>query len=240
MRCRLGVADRDRHRKGQQIITNSDPYVIAYDPKDGKEIWRVDCLQYDIGPSPVYLDNTIYVTNQMCDLTAIAVDGVGDVTETHIKWQNRDILSPDTVSPVATDKYIFLLDTGGTLTCLDREEGEILWEADYDSEFEATPILVGDLLYLIGKEGQTWIVRPGPDGAETIGEGNLGEECSASPAPQDGCIFVRGTEHLFKIEATEGVSNAEPTEEIQAPTEETTVDPETVGELEAAINAFDQ
>lgn len=232
----------------RQIITNSDPFVIAYDPEDGKELWRVDCLQYDIGPSPVYRDGTIYVVNQMTDLSAIAVDGRGDVTESKVKWHNRDVMSPDTVSPLATDKYVFLLDTGGTLTCVDRENGEILWEEDYDSEFNSTPILVGDLLYLIGLEGQSWIVRPGPDGPETVGEGNLGQECVTSPAPQDGCFFVRGKTHLFKIESTGNDAASEPNETSaeetsgatdQPATTPATIDQGTVNELEDAINAFD-
>ena len=40
----IHAADRD------QIITASDPLVISYNPKDGKEIWRAKCLVDRYGP----------------------------------------------------------------------------------------------------------------------------------------------------------------------------------------------
>ena len=38
----IRVAGRD------QVITAADPWVIAYDPADGKEIWRAKCLRTDM------------------------------------------------------------------------------------------------------------------------------------------------------------------------------------------------
>ena len=55
-------------------------------------------------------------------LSAIRADGQGDVTETHILWKGEDGL-PDTCSPLATEEYVFLLASDGTLTCYDAEEG---------------------------------------------------------------------------------------------------------------------
>jgi outer membrane protein assembly factor BamB len=37
-----------------QIVTAASPWVIAYDPQDGKEIWRADCLRGEIGASPTF------------------------------------------------------------------------------------------------------------------------------------------------------------------------------------------
>ena len=37
-----------------QVVTESNPWVIAYDPKDGTELWRVGGLDGDVAPSPVF------------------------------------------------------------------------------------------------------------------------------------------------------------------------------------------
>ena len=57
------------HSAGRdQIITTADPWVIAYNPADGKEIWRANCLRQDIGPSPVFAGGMVYVANAVARL----------------------------------------------------------------------------------------------------------------------------------------------------------------------------
>ena len=77
------VGDRD------QIIASGDPWVIAYNPADGAEIWRVKCLETDIGPSPVFADGRVFVANDNAVLSAIRADGHGDVTATHVAVEGR-------------------------------------------------------------------------------------------------------------------------------------------------------
>ena len=50
--------------RGNRVITCGDPWVIAYDPADGSEIWRAKCLKGDVGPSPVFADGIVYVANE--------------------------------------------------------------------------------------------------------------------------------------------------------------------------------
>ena len=49
---------------GDQIITCGNPWVIAYDPTDGREIWRANCLEGDGGPSPVFAGGEAEVSAQ--------------------------------------------------------------------------------------------------------------------------------------------------------------------------------
>ena len=182
---------------GAQIITGADPRVIAYDPADGGEIWRVKCLSADIGPSPVFADGVVYVANEFPCLSAIRVDGEGGA-EPHVIWEGEDGL-PDTASPLATDRHLFLLASYGTLTCYDAKTGEVLWYEDFDDSFSSSPSLAGNRLYLFGEEGKAWVVEPGSEGCQKIGEGDLGEPCVTSPAFQDGRIYIRGEKHLFCI-----------------------------------------
>ncbi|NLY02992.1 MAG: PQQ-binding-like beta-propeller repeat protein [Rhodopirellula sp.] len=182
----------------KQIITAADPWAIAYDAADGKEIWRAKCLRQDVGPSPTFADGVVYVVNEFPCLSAIRADGQGDVTETHLLWEGEDGL-PDTTSPLATKEFVYLLASWGMLTCYDAKKGEILWEQEFDATFTSSPSLVAGKLYLIGKEGKCWVAEPSREACKIVAESELGEECVTSPAFQPGRMYLRGHENVFCI-----------------------------------------
>lgn len=203
------------HEGRDQLITAADPFVIAYNPADGAELWRVEGTTGESGPSPVFIAGTVYTGNAYCRLFAIRADGSGDVTKTHVAWEGEDGL-PETASPLATEEYVFLLESGA-LTCYDAKDGTVLWE-EYEAfnyaSFWSSPSLVGRRLYLFGeldKEGEkdaegtplqfckSWVVEPGREGCKVVAEGQLDEGCVTSPALQDGRIYIRGKKHLFCI-----------------------------------------
>jgi outer membrane protein assembly factor BamB len=182
-----------------QIITSADPWVLANSPADGSEIWRADCLRGDVGPSPVFAGGMVFTANEFPGLAAIRADGTGDVTETHVAWE-ADLGAPDTASPLATEKFVFLLASYGILTCYDaREGGDPLWEQEFDASFVSSPTLIGNLMFLFGEDGKVYIVEPTADECRVVAENDLGEECVTSPAVVDGRIFIRGKEHLIGI-----------------------------------------
>jgi len=182
-----------------QLITASDPWVIAYDPADGRELWRSKSLQGDVGPSPVFADGIAYVANEFPGAVAIRADGQGDVTETHVLWEGEDGV-PDTCSPLVSAEFVLLAASYGFVTCYDAKSGEILWEEEFeDATFTSSPSLVEDRMYLFSEEGRAWVVKPTREGCERIGEAELAEECVTSPAFRDGRLYIRGKEHLFCI-----------------------------------------
>ena len=183
--------------KRKEIITCGTPYVIAYEPKTGKELWRVKCLSGDIAPSPVFNGELVFATNAYATLAAIRPGGSGDVTATNIVWQADDGL-PDITSPLANKEFIFLIETYGHMTCYDAKNGNPLWGEDLDGTFNASPSLVGDKVYLINNEGVTIIVNAGREFKE-IGKYELGESVDACPAFADGRIFIRGDKNLYCI-----------------------------------------
>jgi outer membrane protein assembly factor BamB len=181
-----------------QLITSADPWVIAYDPSDGKELWRAKCMRQDVGPSPICRGDVVVAANEFPGVAAIRADGSGDVTQTRLLWQGEDNL-PDTCSPLATDEFVFLLASYGILTCYDAKTGKMLWDKEFDNAtFTSSPSLVGNRLYLIGRE-KSYVVEPAREGCKPISEAALGEECVTSPAFQDGRFYLRGKENLFCI-----------------------------------------
>jgi outer membrane protein assembly factor BamB len=184
---------------GPQLITAANPWVIAYHPADGEEIWRAKLLVGDVAPSPVYADGTVYMTMEGAGLFAIRTDGVGDVTDTHVAWTSTDHSYPDIISPLATRQYVLLLSSYGLLQCFDATTGERMWMHDYGQSFYASPLLLADgQVLLVSARGEMFVVKLG-DAYEQLATAKLGEGVSATPLPGGEHIFIRGERHLFCI-----------------------------------------
>jgi outer membrane protein assembly factor BamB len=200
------------HAAGRdQVVTVSNPWVIAYDPKDGTELWRVGGLDGDVAPSPVFNGSVVLAAaNDHYPLLVIRPDGRGDVTKTHVVWKWDDNI-PELCSPVATEAAACLLTSDGMVTCYDVRTGDKRWETDLGDlvkapgkdtgsfHAESSPSLVGNRLYVIGKNGKGLILELGKEGCEKVGATDLGEPCVSSPAFQSGRIYLRGKKNLFCI-----------------------------------------
>lgn len=183
-----------------QIITCGDPCVIAYNPTNGKEIWRAKCLGGEIAPSPIYTADLIIAIEPYSTMVAIRPDGKGDVTQTHIAWK-ADESTPDISCPVSNDEFIFLLTTEGLLTCYKTADGAKLWEHELQKNFLASPSIVGNRLYMLSEKGVMYIAEIGAEYKE-LAKCQLGEECYASPAFMDGRIYIRAIKNLYCIGTT--------------------------------------
>jgi outer membrane protein assembly factor BamB len=183
-----------------QIITTTNPWVIAYDAADGGELWRAKCLQGDVAPSPVFAGGIVYAqANEQGPLAAIRPDGRGDVTKTHILWKADDNM-PDICSPLATSKQVYLVTSEGMVTAYDAAKGGKLWEEDLgDFKCRASPSMVGGRLYIIGASGKGWVLEPGPTACKRVAQTDIGEPCNTSPAIQPGRFYLRGEKNLFCV-----------------------------------------
>ena len=182
---------------GYQLITRGEPWVTGYDPATGVEIWRAECDGTDVAPSPVYAGGLVFAVSPYNELTAVRADGRGDVTETHVAWIADDGI-PDICSPVSNGELVFLLTTSGTLTCYRCADGVMLWEQDLDTNFMASPSLVGNRIYMLSEKGVMFIAEVGAEYKE-VTRCELGEKVQACPAFADGRIYIRGKNNLYCI-----------------------------------------
>ena len=96
------------------------------------------------------------------------------------------------------DGYLYQVD-GDELICYRVADGMEVCRHDMNTQFMASPTIVGDHLYLLDVEGTMHIVRTGPDKPTSVKKCVLGEKCAASPAFADGKIFIRGEKNLYCI-----------------------------------------
>lgn len=178
--------------KRDELMLISEPSIASYDPATGKELWSIDGMYGEVGPSLAYANGIVFGVNEYAMIMAVKV---GETPE--LIWEDSDYLS-DIPSPVATDKYLFLPTTYGAVACYDAQTGSLLWEHDFDDGFFASPMLVEGRVYLLDKVGVMQIIKA--DGKfEQIGKASLGEATVATPAFANGRIFIRGEKNLYCI-----------------------------------------
>lgn len=178
--------------KRDELMLISEPSIASYDPATGMELWSIDGMYGEVGPSLAYANGIVFGVNEYAMIMAVKV---GETPE--LIWEDSDYLS-DIPSPVATDKYLFLPTTYGAVACYDAQTGSLLWEHDFDDGFFASPMLVEGRVYLLDKVGVMQIIKA--DGKfEQIGKASLGEATVATPAFANGRIFIRGEKNLYCI-----------------------------------------
>jgi len=175
-----------------QLVLNSNPFVMAYDPRNGRELWRVRCMLGEVAPSPAFADGMVFAVNDYARLVGIRP---GD--EPEIAWEYIDDLS-EVASPVAGGGLVFMAASFGALTCLDAESGEQIWLEEYEEGFYSSPILAGGNVYLMDMTGVMFIIAADREYRLTA-RCELGEQAVTTPAFMPGRIYIRGQKHLYCI-----------------------------------------
>ncbi|MBN1866899.1 PQQ-binding-like beta-propeller repeat protein [Candidatus Sumerlaeota bacterium] len=186
---------------GVQLIACGAPWVIAYDLKNRREVWRAEGLDGDVAPSPAFGGGMLFVTNDGADLLAIRPDGAGNVTDSHIAWR-ADLGVPDISSPVSNGRRVLQSAAGGLLTCFDAAKGELVWEKHLESSASSSPIVAGERVYLTGIDGVTRIFDMDGDAYHERGHGEIGEAAYATPAFVESRIYIRGANNLIAVGKT--------------------------------------
>ncbi len=188
----------------QEIISPGSGMVGAYRPEDGKELWIVRYpMGFSMATRPIFADGVLYMGTGFArpSVYAIRVDGaMGDLTDTHVKWMYHKSM-PKTPSPNFVDGNVITLEDDGRLQSLDAETGERRWMEPLRGKFSASPVQVGNLLYVVSEEGLFYILRVSDERCEILAEVEMGEETLAMPAIVDNTIYLRTLPHLWKITA---------------------------------------
>jgi outer membrane protein assembly factor BamB len=178
--------------KRTELILAADPMVVSYNPANGKELWKMNCISGEVGPSVAYADGVVYAVNDFSKLSAIEI---GDPPK--LLWEDSDYLS-DIPSPLATGKYLFLVTSFGAGVCYDAKTGTKYWEHEFETPVYASPVLAGGKIYMLDKKGLMHILQA--DKTYTVvSESPLGEGSSCTPAFSEGTIIIRGDKNLYCI-----------------------------------------
>jgi len=182
-----------------QMILSGNKCVASYDPADGSRHWIIDGPTEQFVASVVYNGELVFMTAGFPDrhMLAIRPDGSGNVTDSHIVWRTRESCSY-VPSPIAVGPYFLVVSDSGIASCFDAETGKRHWRERMGRRFSASLVAADGLVYFTSDDGETTVVRPGPE-FDVLAKNQIGELCYSSPAISGGQIFIRGEKHLFCI-----------------------------------------
>jgi outer membrane protein assembly factor BamB len=183
----------------RQIISPGSNEVCAYDPADGKEIWRVRYNGYSVIPRPVYGHGLVFICTgyERPSLLAIRAGGKGDVTATHIVWKTSKAV-PHTPSLLLAGKELYMIADNGVASCLDAQTGAVHWQQRLGGSYSASPLLADSRIYFQSEEGTAVVVQAGKQ-FRLLAKNALDEHTLATPAAAEGALFIRTEKHLYRI-----------------------------------------
>lgn len=185
----------------KQIVSVGSGIVGSYDPRDGREIWRVTFPEgYSVVPRPVWANNLLFLSTGYDRPQILAIDPRGaddDVTSTHVLWSHEKG-APSTPSMLAVENLLFFVSDHGVASCVDASTGEPLWTKRLGGDFSASPVFAEGRIYFQNEAGVTYVVQAAPT-FQLLATNDLQERTLASPAITDGAIFLRSESHLWRI-----------------------------------------
>lgn len=131
---------------------------------------------------------------------AIRLGGKGNVSESHVAWELTRGL-PYVASPLVYRGCVYLVATGGFITCVDAESGQphfLKKRLGVAGEYYASPVAVGEHILVCAHRGSVFLVQAGEQ-FEIVQRADLGEAIFATPAIADNTLYLRTDEHLWAI-----------------------------------------
>jgi outer membrane protein assembly factor BamB len=174
-----------------QLVLTADPIVAGYDIQNGKELWSVECMMGEVGPSVGYTDGVVYAANEYATLVAI------EIKTRETLWDD-DMFLPEAASPLAHNGLLFIATSYGVLVCYDAKTGEKYWEHDVGKTLYSSPVFADGKLFMMDNDGVMRIYEYGKE-MKLLSENELGETAGTTPAFADGRIYIRGEKHLYCI-----------------------------------------
>ncbi|TSA36281.1 MAG: hypothetical protein D4R64_08025 [Porphyromonadaceae bacterium] len=176
-----------------QIITTSSPTVAGYDFDSGAQLWAIDCLSGEVGPSAAFADGLVYAANEYARLAAIK-PGPTPV----IVWESDEYL-PEAASLAVSNGLLFIATSYGMFACYDSKTGKKQWEKEYGQGFYGSPMIAEGKVYVMDRSGAMHIFKVDRT-LTSLGDPILGEKSVVTPAFADGAIYLKGEKSLFGIE----------------------------------------
>ena len=198
-----GTAVVVRAGNRDELVVCGQRRAVAYDPANGKELWSVNGLTFEVIPTPVVGHDLVFCSSGRAGPTiAIRPGGSGDVTATHVAWSTPKG-SPFVPSGLIVGDVLYLInDMQSIITAYDAKSGTLLYQGRLGEAkregFSGSPVAVGGKVFLTNDDGETFVLEAGRE-FKLLHTNRLGEPVYASPALVDGTWYFRTATSLLAI-----------------------------------------
>ena len=174
-----------------QVVLSTEPMVAGYDAESGKELWSVDCMSGEVGPSPAYGSGLIFAANEYAKLVAI------DPVKKAKVWDSDEYM-PEVASPVSANGLLFIATSYGVLACYDAKTGQKYWAKEDGPGYYSSPVIADNKLYTFDTAGKMRVFEVSKT-EKILGEGSAAEKITTTPAFAEGRMYVRTPGFIYCI-----------------------------------------
>ena len=114
--------------QGPQLISAGAKAAYGYNPRTGRELWRVEYPDWSVAPRPLFNNGLAYIVTGLTkrEMWAVKTDGDGDVTDTAVVWKLKTRVGKY-ASPLLVDGLIYTAAEESFVSCVDAATGEVIW-----------------------------------------------------------------------------------------------------------------
>ena len=194
----------------EELVTNAPNLIRGYDPKTGKELWRLSGSSKITAPTPIANRQLIYVVSGRrpeAPIFAIRPGATGDITLGRMQGHNEAIAwrkeqrGSYMPTPIVYDNLFYVIGNAGIFDCYDAMTGEEIYRERIPHQgagFSASPVAADGRIYLSSEDGDIFVIQAGRQ-FKLLGRNPMGEPLMATPALAGGMMIVRGEKHLFAV-----------------------------------------
>jgi outer membrane protein assembly factor BamB len=191
-------------------VTNASNFVRGYDPRTGKELWRIGKSSKITAPTPIFADGLWVIASGRAPERPIFVvkpDAAGDLTLADGETSNAGVAwaknqrGPYMPTPLAYKGVLYVLANNGLFDAIDLQTGKDIYRQrlpDVGSGFSASPVAADGKIYLSSEDGEILVIAAGPVFSH-VATNSMDDLLMATPALSDGVMYVRTTTNLFAI-----------------------------------------
>jgi outer membrane protein assembly factor BamB len=196
--------------KGEELIANASNFIRGYDPRTGKELWRLGKSSKITAPTPVFADDILVVASGRGPerpIFVVKAGARGDLTLPDGKTSSDAIIWSRTgrgsymPTPLIYKGILYVLGNNGTLDAYNLKTGNEIYRQRLPlvgNGFSASPVAADGKIYLPNEDGEILVVSAGEKFAH-LGTNSMGELLMATPALSEGVMYVRTAQSLFAV-----------------------------------------
>ncbi len=196
--------------RGPELVANASNYIRGYDPRTGKELWRLGRSSKITAPTPIFTDDMFVIASGRAPerpIFAVRAGARGDLTLPEGKANSEAVAWSRTgrgsymPTPLIYNGILYVLANNGLLDAYDMRTGEEVYRQRLPlvgSGFSASPVASDGKLYLSNEDGEMLVIEAGQKFTH-VATNPMGEMLMATPALSDGVMYVRSSASLFAI-----------------------------------------
>lgn len=182
-----------------QILLSLPGYVQAFNPKDGALLWSCSGMS-ELAYTSVLADGEIGVAMSGYHGPAMGfrLGGSGDMTGENRLWHDTSRQPQRIGSGVLLDGHVYMVNENGVVQCIEALTGNELWKDRLPGvSIWASPIAVGDRIYVTDQDGSTFVFAARADRLELLAANRIGESSNSTLALADGKLYLRTSKSLL-------------------------------------------